>query len=186
MKRRPRDIGTAAETATVRYLQAHGWPTAERRALRGNCDAGDITGTPGVCWEVKGGNAARTASDLDIERWMAELAVEFRNAQADVGLLVVQRAGVGPANAGRWWAWMPAFQLSSLIFEVPILPAGYTFPVRMLLGDAVSLLRSAGYGTQPRPVLSLDDPTPPTARFGDDRSLRDPVDVVALPERVAS
>lgn len=151
--RRPRDIGTAAETAVVRHLQTAGFPHAERRALRGNLDAGDITGTPGVCWEVKGGDAAKTASDLTITRWMAELATEVTNAKADVGLLVVQRAGVGPGNAGRWWAWMPAFQLAALAAE-PISTTEFDgFPVRMLLADALTLLRAAGYGTEPAPLV---------------------------------
>ncbi|WP_432050283.1 hypothetical protein [Verrucosispora sp. NA02020] len=147
MKRRPRDIGTAAETAVVRYLHTAGFPHAERRSLRGALDAGDITGTPGICWEIKGGDAARTASDLTISRWMEELAVETSHADATAGLLVVQRAGVGPANAGRWWAWMPAFQVAYLTAEALIVAEPPSFPVRMLLADAVALLRAAGYGT---------------------------------------
>ena len=147
MKTRPRDIGTRAESAVVRYLQANGFAHAERRSLRGALDAGDITGTPGICWEVKGGDAARTASDLMIERWMGELTVEISHADASAGLLVVQRAGVGPNNAARWWAYMPAFQVADLAAPEP-LPATrvFGFPVRMLLADAVTLLRAAGYG----------------------------------------
>lgn len=49
MTNRPKAIGTAAETAVVRYLAAHGFPAAERRALHGATDLGDITGTPGLC-----------------------------------------------------------------------------------------------------------------------------------------
>ncbi|MEO3929261.1 hypothetical protein ABGB07_36230 [Micromonosporaceae bacterium B7E4] len=178
-RRRPRDIGTAAETAVVRYLHTAGFPHAERRTLRGNLDAGDITGTPGICWEVKGGQAARTASDLDVTRWMAELATEVRNARATVGLLVVQRAGVGSANAGRWWAYMPAFQLADLIEKPMTVEAErHAFPVRMLLADAVSLLRAAGYGSA--------TPSPAGDPFGDDRSLRDRVVTVPLPAEVAS
>lgn len=142
---KPRQIGTRAESAVVRYLTANGFPHAERRSLRGALDAGDVTGTPGICWEVKGGDAARNASDLQIERWMTELATETVNATADVGVLVVQRAGVGPANAGRWWAYMPAFQVAVLITEEPV-SNWSAFPVRMLLADAVTLLRAAGYG----------------------------------------
>lgn len=149
---RPRDIGTRAETAVVRYLQPNGWPHAERRSLRGNLDAGDITGTPGICWEIKGGDAARNAGDLTIGRWMAELAVEVTNAQADVGVLVVQRAGIGPTNAGRWWAIIPAHQVIALATGVePALRMHW--PVRMLLGDAVTLLHTAGYG-QPLPATA--------------------------------
>ncbi|MEU6206381.1 hypothetical protein ABZ814_22685 [Micromonospora musae] len=165
MKRRPRDIGTAAESATVKYLVANGFPHAERRSLRGALDAGDITGTPSVAWEVKGGDAARNASDLTITRWMQELAVEMTNANAKAGVLVVQRAGVGPANAGRWWAWMPAFQLVDLATnsDPDDLVTEQAFPVRMLLADAVTLLRAAGYGEpEARPVVAPYQPTAAT------------------------
>ena len=145
---RPKKIGTAAESATVKFLRANGFPHAERRALRGTEDAGDVTGTPDVCWEIKGGNAARTTSDLLVAAWMTELEIERSNARASVGVLVVQRAGVGPANAGRWWAYMPIGTAAVLRLGL-INPEDETwqgFPVRMLLADAVSLLRSAGYG----------------------------------------
>ena len=38
--------GTAAETALVKYLRDHGFPGAERRAMTGEFDQGDVTGTP--------------------------------------------------------------------------------------------------------------------------------------------
>lgn len=145
--RRPRDIGTKAESAVVRYLTTAGWPQCERRALRGEHDAGDLTGTPGICWSVKGGDKARTASDLLIDTWLAELATQTANAKADIGVLVLQRKAVGEANAHRWWAIMPAFQLAGLVWQELTLPPSGIFPVRMLLADAVTLLRAAGYGT---------------------------------------
>ncbi|MET7867959.1 hypothetical protein [Micromonospora taraxaci] len=139
-------IGTKAESATVKVLIPNGFPHAERRRLRGEHDAGDLTGTPGICWSVKGGNMARQASDLQIDGWLAELAEQIVNAKANVGVLVIQRKAVGYENAHRWWAVMPAFQLAALVGE----PIGTTefdgFPVRMLLADAVALLRAAGYG----------------------------------------
>lgn len=152
MKRRPRDIGTKAESAVVKVLTANGFPQAERRALRGERDAGDLTGTPGICWSVKGGDQARNASDLDIERWLADLATQMRHARADIGVLVVQRKGVGEANAHRWWAIMPAFQLADLAAEPQMSAAPLNFPVRMLLANAVTLLRAAGYGEPPDEV----------------------------------
>lgn len=155
---KPRQIGTRAESAVVRYLTANGFPHAERRSLRGALDAGDVTGCPGICIEIKGGDAARTASDLQIERWMDELATETVNATADVGVLVVQRAGVGPGNAGRWWAYMPAFELAALLMGEQAVGVNGAFPVRMLLGDAVTLLRAAGYG-QPAEVTTGPLPT---------------------------
>lgn len=145
-KRRPKDIGTSAETAVVRYLQANGWAGAERRALRGTKDAGDITGTPGVCWEVKGGNAAKTASDGQIDAWLDELAAEKLNAAADVAVLVVQRKGVGPGNAGRWWAIVPAYQLEGLLNGTGRWHIGHRHPIRMTLTGMTAILRTAGYG----------------------------------------
>jgi hypothetical protein len=40
--------GTSWESAIVTYLIEQGWPHAERRALAGALDKGDITGLPGV------------------------------------------------------------------------------------------------------------------------------------------
>jgi hypothetical protein len=145
---KPKKIGTAAETAVTRFLVANGFPHAERRALRGELDAGDITGCPGICIEVKGGEAAKSASDALIDMWLTETETERYHAAADIGLLVIQRRGVGPANAGRWWAVMRvrhAVELAAVdaIHRHNVLP---TVPFRMLLADAVLLLRAAGYG----------------------------------------
>ena len=174
---RPRDIGTRAESAVVKYLVANGFAHAERRSLRGALDAGDITGTPGICWEVKGGEAAKAASDLTIAGWMQELATETVNAKADVGVLVVQRRGVGPSNAGRWWAYMPCWQVAFLS-EAGKWQPGLAFPVRMLLADAVTLLRAAGYGTQP-------EPRPAVAPYLPAAAAPEGITDITLPEQVA-
>lgn len=136
---KPKKIGTAAETAVARYLRTAGFPYAERRALTGAFDQGDITGTPGVCWEIKGGEAAKTASDAQIEAWLTETETERINARANIGVLVLQRRGIGPANAGRWWAVMRA---NAWIIGA----TKHDFPVRMHLVDAVYLARRSGYG----------------------------------------
>ncbi|MFI7468199.1 hypothetical protein [Nonomuraea sp. NPDC049646] len=144
---RPKARGTAAETAVVRAIRPLGFPHAERRALAGTHDLGDIVGTPGICWEVKGGDAARLASDGQIAAWMVETETERINSRADVGILVVQRKGVGAANAHRWWAHLPLRQVAELANGHALTDA-YTadLPVRMLLGDLCTLLRDAGYG----------------------------------------
>lgn len=155
MTNKPKQIGTAAETAVVRYLQASGFPHAERRALRGQLDAGDIAGTPGVCWEVKGGAAAKDASDAQVADWLIETATETANSESDTGVLVLQRRGVGPKNAGRWWAVLPGWTFVGLGMDETShtrTPALLDFPVRLLLADAVQLLRAAGYGN-PRPEV---------------------------------
>ena len=144
MVNRPRAIGTAAETAVCRYLAAHGFPHAERRSLKGSLDQGDITGTPGVVWEVKGGQAAKTASDGLVAEWLAETDTERVNAGCNVGVLVLQRAGIGPANAGRWWAVLHLCDVAPR--EALAHRDLYVAPVRMHLSDAVLLLRARGYG----------------------------------------
>jgi hypothetical protein len=151
---RSKDLGTACETAVVRYLQKDGFPHAERRALRGTADAGDITGTPGICWEIKGGEAAKAASDKQVTAWLAETETERVNARADIGLLVLQRRGVGPGNAGRWWVVLTSRTFLSICPGVPMHAfSGPTVPVQLTLERIVVLLRFAGYG-QPHPAVT--------------------------------
>lgn len=142
--RRPRDVGTDAERAVVRVLRSAGWPHAERRALRGSRDAGDITGTPGVLWEIKGGKAAATASDGQVREWHRRLTRKAVDEGADVAVLVLQRGGIGPANAGRWWAITTVGQLVHLATGTH--PRMHPCEVRMQLGDLCERLVAAGYG----------------------------------------
>lgn len=141
-------IGTATAEAVVRFLRGAGWPAAERTALHGVNDVGDITGTPGIAWEVKGGAAAETASDGLVETWLADTERERLCAGANVGVLVLKRRGVGPANAGRWWAVVLVDGLANAI------PTPITRPARLHLGDACDLLRHNGYGN-PHDVTGL-------------------------------
>jgi hypothetical protein len=141
---RPRDIGTKVETAVVRHLQAAGFPHAERRALRGTFDAGDITGTPGLCWSVKGGTAAETASDTQIVAWLAEAQTQRVHAGADHAVLVLKRRAHSAARAGCWWAVLTVADLARLIGG----SSTSTAPVRIVLDAACRLLRDAGYGSR--------------------------------------
>lgn len=100
--------GTAAETAVVNALLRLGFPYAERRALNGALDLGDITGIPGICWEVKDARVWKAAE------WMRETETERVNARADYGILVIKVAGVGAPNADRWLTVMPFWQASRL------------------------------------------------------------------------
>jgi hypothetical protein len=156
--RRPKDKGTDAERAVARYLQAHGWPSAERRALRGRQDAGDITGTPGVCWEVKA--YKRPPGDGQVDGWMVDTECERGNADADFGVLIVRRPGYSEARVDRWWAYLPVQDVAAIVAlganqprptPAPLGIRGHFaylefMPTRMALGDVVRLLRSAGYG----------------------------------------
>jgi len=101
--------GTAAETAVVNYLNANGYPFAERRALAGINDKGDVAGIPAVCIEIK---AQRTYT---IPAWLKELAVEKANAKAKTAFLVVKPNGVGDKNTGQWWAILPLADMVELM-----------------------------------------------------------------------
>ena len=152
---RPRQIGTAAETAVTRWLRASGWPQAERRSLRGRDDAGDITGTPGVCWEVKAGDAAIRASDGQVTAWLEETDRERTNARADVGVLVLRRRG--KASPGAWWAVLPVASIVGLTATGLIHHSvAVSMPARMLLVDFVGILRTSGYGDPLVPVAGME------------------------------
>lgn len=141
-------LGAYTETGLVDYLKTHGFPHAERRVTNGNKDRGDISGCIGICWQAKGGSAGQTAGAAQTDRigvWMAETLVEAQNARADYGILVCKKAGVGHANAGRWWAYLRGDDFLSLSGHRASTPVGV---VRITLAEAVALLRQAGYGDE--------------------------------------
>lgn len=142
------NIGREAENAVVRQMRLRYWPHSERRRLMGVEDQGDINpGVETLCIEVKGGNAARTASDNQVAAWMLETERERRQAGANIGVLVLQRKGIGPANADRWWALFPLVDIAGMTGSDIAVPLDLaTKPVRMLLGDALDLLGRSGYG----------------------------------------
>jgi Holliday junction resolvase len=124
-------LGTSAETAVVRYLQ-NWWPAAERRALSGNKDKGDVAGIPGVCIEIK---AAKTQL---IGPWQRETLTEMANASASACMLVVKRPY---KTAARWDAYLPPEAVRNLID----LPEEASEWMRMDLALAVGCLRCLGY-----------------------------------------
>ncbi len=149
---RPKQIGTAAETAVVNTARTRGFPHAERVVLHGTNDQGDVHLTPGLCpgviIEVKGGDTARSASDKLIDTWLHETETERRHAGAAHAFLVTQRRGVGAPNAHHWWAW---WRLGWLPGPPIGNPDTDDTPIRMLYGHALRLLRAAGYGNPLNP-----------------------------------
>jgi hypothetical protein len=141
---RSRSIGTYAETAVARAAQARGFPHADRRALHGSRDVGDVLLCPGVVVEVKGGESARRCSDLDVQNWLDQTARERDNSAAAVGFLVVQRPHVGGPNASRWWSYWRLGWIADLSYAQTF--AARHVVVRMTLGEALDLVRAAGYG----------------------------------------
>lgn len=104
-----RGKGTHAETQIVNYLIDNGWPHAERRALNGAKDRGDVAGIPGVVIEVK--NAAR----LCLAEWVDEALEEGHNANASISAVWFKRRGKG--SPGQWFVAMTGEQFVKLLKE---------------------------------------------------------------------
>jgi hypothetical protein len=104
--------GTAAETAVVKYLKDNGFPYAERRALHGINDKGDITGCGPVVFEVK------DHGTLKLSEWVSELKEEIANAEANTGTVVAKKRGT--LKVEDWYAVLPFGLFVELLKE-----AGY-------------------------------------------------------------
>lgn len=76
--------GTRWNTAVVNYLRTW-WPKAERRALAGADDLGDVINVPAVV-------ECKDAKRHELAGWMDETEVERVNAGEEFGMLVVKRA----------------------------------------------------------------------------------------------
>lgn len=86
--------GTSWESAIVTYLRASGVPHAERRALNGAKDRGDVAGLPGVVIEAK------NAKTVTLGAWVDEAETERANDNADVGIVWFKRRGKTSAGDG--------------------------------------------------------------------------------------
>jgi hypothetical protein len=160
MTNRPRAIGTAAETAVVKVLRANGFGQAERRPLHGAQDWGDIYGTPGIAWEVKGGEAGKAAHGRPtlLASFLAQAEAERINSSSDIGILVLARKGF--PRADQWWAVVQLGQFLEIgtgdsvhfldtVRSVPSLAERaihLSTPIWLELGDLVRALRITGYG----------------------------------------
>lgn len=91
---RNKRVGTAWESEVVRFLRAAGVVHAERRALNGAKDRGDIAGLPGLVIEAK------SAARLDLAGWLAEAEAERVNDGAEFGVVWAKRKGRASAGAG--------------------------------------------------------------------------------------
>lgn len=171
---RPKDIGTRCETAVAKHARTAGFPDAERRALAGSTDLGDVLlcRHPSVIVEVKGGATAKKAGAGAVAGWLAETERERQAARAEVGLLVVQRHNLTVPGPGGWQAWLSLDVATRLVradaaWKAPLEgPEGIVTrvaltPVAMTVDDALRLLRWAGYGQLvPADVADLAEAVP--------------------------
>lgn len=158
MTNRPKQRGTAAETAALRWLREHGFPWTERLTLSGINDRGDLSLLPGcaVIAEIKN-HASATAGQpghAQLVKWMAETETERDNAHAEHAALIVKRKGT--TDVGRWWCYLPIGHLVRLERALPadvgthkvtdLWPAIYGQPACITVAAWAELLRRGGWG----------------------------------------
>ncbi|WP_333811114.1 hypothetical protein [Timonella senegalensis] len=146
MTNKPKNIGTAAETAITRTAHTRGFPNARRLALTGNKDQGDIQLTPNIIIEAKAGHTAENASDTLITTWLNQTHTETHNhPTATIGFLVTKRKGHGHTNAHNWWAHFHHTTWAQLIgYQLPTTANPHAI-IRTTLDSALALLQAAGH-----------------------------------------
>lgn len=115
---KPKQIGTAFETAFVKWLHDQGETRAERIALHAGYDEGDvanfwIAGLPAIAECKHYGRWGKS----DLERWQTETIVERNNRGADVGLLVVHKKNCGPKRFGQNHCYLTIHDLAAVAHE---------------------------------------------------------------------
>lgn len=130
-----KDKGTRAETAVVRLARDMGWPYAERRALTGGVDRGDITGIHGVVIQVK------DVVKQEIASWQKDTIQQMVNDSSVTCVLVVKKKY---KNTRQWDAYIPLYQL---LYEAPSHSSNFGMDAwaRMDLEHAFKWLKTAGY-----------------------------------------
>lgn len=107
--------GTSWETAICDYLRSRGAVHAERRALNGAKDRGDIAGLPGVVIEAK------SAARVELAAWLDEAETERVNDHAAVAAVWFKRRGRRSAAAG--FVLLSGEQFTDLLAAAGYLPA---------------------------------------------------------------
>jgi hypothetical protein len=109
MVNKPKMKGTMAESAVVSFLRTQGFPYAERLALQGGKDRGDITGIPGICIEVK------NTQTYTLSSWLKEAMVEKENSGADFAFVAAKPRLIGVTRVGMWMAAMMLSEFKRLV-----------------------------------------------------------------------
>lgn len=114
MVNKAKNKGTAAESAVVSYLRTRGFPYAERLALQGGKDRGDITGIPGIVIEVK------NTATYTFSSWLKEAMVEKDNAGADFAFVAAKPRLIGTTRVGMWMAAMTLGEFRRLCVQAGV------------------------------------------------------------------
>ena len=150
-------VGKETERLVAAYLRSRGLDGVERSvrtgfatAQRSVADAGDLTGWPGVCVQVKSLRPAN-AAERQTRQWLAETEQQRQQSGAGVGLLVVRRWGT--LNVGEWWCFLLARDLFGMADGHSATALRQLAPVRLELSDVVSMMQTWGWApAQPGPL----------------------------------
>lgn len=143
--------GTAWERRVVEFLRARGWPLAERRALHGNHDLGDVVNGPRLL-TVEGKNHRA----LDLAGWLDEAVVEAANCgDGRVGVVFFPRRN---HTIDKGYALM---RIGDLLNLASIAEAGITTLVRQSPAADASAGDAPGDPSQTEadPLVSLAAPS---------------------------
>lgn len=105
--------GTSFETLVTNYI--HNWkPDAERRAMQGSLDKGDIfiPGEKRFVIECKNHKA------FNLSGWVEEARTEAENAGVPFGVVIHKRRLAG--QPGEQFVTMPLFVFSHLVWGDPV------------------------------------------------------------------
>lgn len=102
--------GYDSQRIVAEFLKSHGWPYAEPTGA--GRPGTDVTGAPGIDWEVK------ARRDLDLTGTLRQQAE--RADESTVCIAVIRPNGYGPARIAEWPALTTLQQMTQLLRE-----AGY-------------------------------------------------------------
>ncbi len=155
------NVGKETEQLVARYLRSRGLTGVERAVRTGFrtadgrsvADAGDLTGWPGVCVQVKSLRPA-TAAERQTRTWLAETEQQRAASGASVGLLVVRRWGT--LDVGEWWSFLFARDLFGMADGHSAAALRQLAPVRLELSDLVAMMQTWGWApAHPGPLEGI-------------------------------
>jgi hypothetical protein len=155
-------VGKQTEQLVARYLRERGLAGVERAVRTGFraggrevADAGDLTGWPGVCVQVKSLRPAN-AAERQTRTWLAETESQRKQSGASVGLLVVRRWGT--LDVGEWWCFLLARDLFGMADGHSATALRQLAPVRLELSDVVDMMQTWGWAPAPEPLETRTTP----------------------------
>lgn len=101
---KPKNKGTKAETDTVNWAKKHEFYAADRIALSGVNDRGDVRITTGIMVQVKDGYTNnREPTDFQIDGWLKNAEKQRIRGEFDVVLLAHKRYMKADPDEWRWY-----------------------------------------------------------------------------------